>query len=185
MGIFSLFNKNSVVPRTDLVWITSAAKLKGTLDYLAKNSADLCVAWFEETHRVFNRYLIEENNIHIEIKMAESLRLYDLNNKTAVFLEHHPVYTKEAGLLSDNKPANVCFMNSLDDTIFQLFGGNIANLMRSMGLEDDQYIENSLVSTSVIKAQKKLEKNIREDFHARSGEEWMDRYRTYYQQHMR
>jgi hypothetical protein len=184
MGIFSLFNKKPIVPRTDLVWLTSAAKCKGILDYLKKNRIDLCVAWFEETQRAFNRYLNEENHMNIEIKMAESLRLYDLNNKTAVFLEHYPLYTREANLLSDNKPENVCFMNSLDDTFFQLYRGNMTKLMQSMGLEEDQYIEDGLVSKAVIQAQKRLDKKIRDDFHARSAEEWMDRFRTYYQQHM-
>ncbi len=185
MGIFNLFNKDSITPRTDLVWLTSAAKLKGTLDYLAGNRTDLCVAWFEETRQAFNRTLNDQNRMNIEIRTAESLRLYDLNNKTAVFLEHYPVYTREADLLSSNKPAQVCFMNSLDDTLFQLFRGNIVKLMGSMGLQEDECIQSTMVSNTVIKAQKKLDKIIREDFHARSAAEWMDRYRTYYQQHKR
>ena len=185
MGKFNLFNKNSLVPRTDLVWLTSAEKLRGTRDYLAKNKTDLCVAWFEETHRLFNRYLNEENHINIEIKMVETLRLYDLNNKTAVFLEHYPGYNREENLLSDNKPAHVCFMSSLDDTFFQLFRGYMDKLVRNMGLEEGQCIEHRMVSNAVIKAQKGLDKQIPNDFNARSGEEWMNRFRTYYEQHKR
>jgi len=185
MGIFDVFNKISAVPRTDLVWITSAAKQKGAVDYLTKNRPDLCVAWFEQTQRTFNRHLNEENHLNIEIKLAGSMRLYDLNNKTAVFLEHYPVYSKEANLLSEYRPAHVCFLNSLDDPLFQLFGGNIASLMRGLGLGEDEYIENDMVRNAVMKAQKKLEKKFRDDFYARSGEEWMEMFRTYHQQHLR
>jgi hypothetical protein len=49
--------------------------------------------------------------------------VFDLNKKTAVFLEHYPVYSKEANLLSEYRPDRVCFLNSLDDPILQLFGG--------------------------------------------------------------
>jgi hypothetical protein len=181
MGIFDVFNKISAVPRTDLVWITSAAKQKGALDYLTKNRPDLCLAWFEQTQRTFNRHLNEENHMNIEIKLAGSMRLFDLNKKTAVFLEHYPVYSKEANLLSEYRPDHVCFLNSLDDSIFQLFGGNVASLMRGLGLGEDEYIENDMVGNAVMKAQKKLEKKFRDDFYARSGEEWMEMYRTYHQ----
>jgi len=185
MGIFNLFNKEPAISRTDLIWINYAAKLNGTRDYLSKNKTDLCVAWFEETHRGFTRFLNEENHMNIGISMAGSLRLYDLGGKNAVFLEHYPLYKKEADLLSNYKPASVCFMNSLDDALFQIFGGNIAALMRGMGLGEEEYIENSMVTSSVIKAQKKVEKKIREDFYVRSGQEWIDRYRSYYQHHQR
>jgi hypothetical protein len=188
MGIFDLFKKNQVVPRIDFVWFSSAAKLNGTLDYLSKNRPDLCVAWFEETHRVFNRCFNEERHMNIEIKMAKYLRPHDLNNKNVVFLEHYPLYTREANLLSDNrynKPAYLCFMCSLDDTFFHLYRGSIEKIVRSLGLGEYDYIESRMVSNAVITAQKKLDKKIREDFNARSGEEWMEMYRTYYKQHRR
>ncbi len=184
MGIMDLFNRDAAIQRIDLVWLHRAAKLKGAVDYLAKNKTDLCVAWFEETQLIFNRFF-EENHINIPIRMADSLRLYDLNGKTAVFLEHYPVYSREANLLSTNKPAQVCFMNSLDDTFFRLFGGKIEKLMRAMGVGEDENIESPMISATVIRAQKKLEKKVRDDFHARSGEEWMERYRTYWQHHLR
>jgi hypothetical protein len=184
MGIFSL-SGNSAVQRTDLVWLTQAAKLKGTLDYLAKNRTDMCIAWFEETYRAYKQFVNEENQVTIEITLAESLAPYHLNDKNAVFLEHYPLYAKEANLLSEMKAANVCFMNSLDDAIFQLFGGNIAQMMRGMGLEEGQYIENKMVSSAVMRAQKKVEKNNRDVFYARSGSEWLEQYRTFSQQRRR
>ncbi len=41
------------------------------------------------------------------------------------------------------------------------------------------------ISNAVMKAQKKLEKKFRDDFYARSSEEWMEMYRTYHQQRLR
>jgi hypothetical protein len=181
MSIFSLFNQNAVVPRTDLVWINRDAKLKGTLDYLSKNRADLCVSWFEETQSRFKHWLNEENHLNIEIKMAEFLVPYHLDNKCVIFLEHNPVYSGEAKLLSEIKASQLCFLNSLDDPLFQIFGDSIAKLMRSLGIAEDQYIEHKMVSKAVINAQKKVEKNIRDIFYARSGAEWLQQYRIFYQ----
>ncbi len=185
MGIFNLFKKNTSVPRVDLVWLTSEAKLKGTLDYLKQNRTDLCVAWFVETQQAFNRHVNEENHMNIEIKMAESLRMYDLNNKSAVFLEHYPAYTREENLLATNRPSHICFMNSPEDTLFLLFEGKIRSIMQAMGVEQDQYIESDMVSSAVIKAQKKIEKRIPNDFNVRSSREWMDRFRAHYEMRLR
>lgn len=179
MGIFDLFKKTGPVPRTDLVWITAAAKLKWAPDYLTKDRPDLCIAWFEETRQAFNRRLNEDNRMNIEIQLAGSLGAFDCKGRTAFFLEHYPLYSREADLLVKCMPARVCFMNSLDDPLFQLFGGNIASLMRSLGLGEEEFVENDMVSNAVMKAQKKTEKKIRHDFHARSGREWIDAYRTY------
>ncbi len=184
MRILELFNRDAAIPRIDLVWLNRAAKLKGAVNYLAQNRTDLCVAWFEETQLIFNR-CFEENHITIPIKMADSLGLYDLNKKITVFLEHYPLYSREAHVLSKNKPQSICFMNSLDDTFFRLFGGKIEKLMRAMGIGEDENIESPMISATVIRAQKKIEKKACDDFHARSGEEWMERYRTYCQHHLR
>lgn len=181
MGIFNLFSKNDVMPRTDLVWINQNAKIKGTLDYLSKDRADLCIAWFEETHSKFKHWLNDENHLNIEIKMAESLVPYHLDNKCVFFLEHNPVYSREANLLSEIKASRICFLNSLDDPLFQIFGDSIAQLMRSLEIAEDQYIEHKMVSKAIINAQKKVEKNIRDVFYARSGADWLKQYKLFYQ----
>jgi len=180
MGIFSIFSKNSEAPRTDRVWMTSATKLKGCMDYLKENRPDLCIAWFEDTYKMFNRYLNEENNMNIEIRMAAPMHTHQLENRRVVFLEHYPLYKKEAHLLSEKNAAGICFMNALDNTIFQLFGGNIEKMMRGMGVEENDYIESGLVSKSIISAQKRLEKNVPNDFYARSGSEWLQNYSLQY-----
>ena len=50
---------------------------------------------------------------------------------------------------------------------------------------EEDFIENDMVSNAVIKAQKKVEKRIRDDFYARSGQEWIETYRTYHGQRFR
>lgn len=180
MGIFSLFSRNSQAPCTDLVWLTPEAKLRGTLKYISENKPGLCIAWFDDTRDRFYRCLNEENNMNIDIKSGSFLQPYHLENKNVVFLEHYPLYTKEAALLSGSNAASISFMNSFDDPVLKIFGSNITDIMRRLGLEEDQAVESPLVSRAIINARKRIEKKVRNDFHARSGAEWLEKYRSEY-----
>ena len=180
MSILSMFNINPAATRIDHVWLTDAAMMKGIIKHLSENKTDLCIAWFEDTREKFNRFLNTENHMNMQITMAESLTPQSLDNRIVVFLEHYPLHAKESALLSGKKAAKIFFMSSLEDVIFQLFGGNIAGMMRSMGLPEDEFIESGLVSSAITRAQKRLQKKVKNDFHARSGAEWMHWYKIQY-----
>ncbi len=177
MGFFGLFNKNAYVARVDLLWLTPAVKLKGTLAYLDSTMTDLCVAWFEETYQAFTRYLNEEHRMNMDIRIADSITQNEIRNRKVVFLEHYPLYTKETKLISGCNPASIAFMNSLEDVLFCIFGGNMENVMRSLGLGENDFVENAMISKSIIRAQRRLEKGIRNEFNARSAAEWLSWYR--------
>ena len=176
MGLSDIFIRRPAAPRADLVWITRDAMLKCTLKFISGNKTDICVAWFDDTRERMHRFLNEENSVKIEIKSASSLQPYHLERKRVLFFEHYPLYTRESRLLSGCNAAGITFMSSFDDIILRMFGGNISGLMRRLGLEEDQYIESPMVSRAIIRAQKKLEKKVRDDFYVRSGEEWMNSY---------
>jgi len=184
MGIFSFFGNKSMAPKTDIIWITDKAMLNGCIKFFPEYKADMYIAWFDDTAEKFSRFLNEENNMNISIKTTKNLQSYQLDNKKIIFLEHYPLYSKEDNLLRSSSPVNVCFINSLDDGIFQIFRSNIANLMRTLGLDENEYIENPLVSKSIVNAQKRLEKKVKDDFYARSSEEWFYNYRINFQQNV-
>ncbi len=55
-------------------------------------------------------------------------------------------------------PGSSQFFISLDDDLMRIFGGErVKNMMDKLGVEEDQPIENSLVSKSIESAQKKIE----------------------------
>lgn len=179
VGIFSLFSKNSSAPRTDIIWMTEHAMLNNCIKFISENKADKYIAWFEDTYEKFNRFFNDENNMNISITMARSLQPYHIDGKNLIFLEHYPLYSKEAFLLTGNKPGKIIFLNSLDDTIFQLFAGNIKKLITALGLGENEYMEHQLISKSIVKAQKRLDKKVKDDFYVRSGEDWLNQYRIY------
>jgi hypothetical protein len=184
MGIFDFLTGKKAAPKTDIVWINREAMYKSCAGFISEYKPDIYIAWFNDTVENFNRLLNEEKGMNIQIKTGGALQPYHLDNKKILFLEHYPLYSKEIYLLTGNRPVKICFINSLDDVIFQLFGGNIASIMRGLGLDENEYIENTLVSKSIINAQKRLEKKVSNDFHARSAEEWLNNYRIYFQQNI-
>ncbi len=175
MAFFDFF-RSSEVSRTDLVWQNMEAKRKGCLDFLKNNKFDLCIAWFEETLDLFKHFLNEENGLNIEIVLGKSLFPYSLEKKTVLFLEHYPLFSKEQNILSSKSIQRVCFMNSLDDAVLKIFGGNISQMMKTMGMSENECLEHKLISKSIIRAQKKLEKIVHRDYPSKSGDEWMNHY---------
>lgn len=179
MGLFSLLRGGGSVPRTDIVWQTGESKLRGFIDHLSKNRADLYIAWFEDTREMFAGSLPAGTTI----TMAKSLQPYMLDSKHVVFLEHYPLYSRESVLLNGSRPLSVVFMNSLEDALFRLFAGNIAAVMKKLGMDENEQLESSLITGAIKNTQKRIDKKVRDDFYVRSGNEWVERYRTEYGKH--
>ena len=177
MGIFNLF-KSSSAPRNDMVWQTHEAKLEGCLKMLTAKPVDICLAWFEDTRDKFDRFLNTEHQRDIKIVMAKSLFNDYLDNKSVLFLEHYPLYSKEANLLAGKNVHEVWFLSSLGDPIFKLFGDNLLSLMQKLGMGENECIEHNMVSKSILNAQKKLEKEVWSDFSATSGDDWLRQFRS-------
>lgn len=178
MGLFDIFKNNQLSPRSDLTWQTQEAKSKGCIDFLKKNKVDVCVAWFENTRDQFNRLINTQNNLNIQIALASTLFPFSLENKIVLFLEHYPLYSKEENLLGKSKATKIWFFNSLEDPIMRVFSGNISKLMSSLGMDKDECLEHKLISKSIAGAQKRMEKKVLIDFHAKSGEDWIKQFQT-------
>ena len=99
MGILDFFSVKSAFPRTDIVWINRDAMYKNCAGFISEYRPDICIAWFTDAAERFNRLLNNEKKMNIQIKTAETLQTYHLDNKTVLFLEHYPLYSREDQLL--------------------------------------------------------------------------------------
>jgi len=178
MGLFNVFKGNKTFPRTDFTWQTKQAKLQGCADFLSKNKVDLCVAWFEDTYNMYQSVINKGMQRNTKIELAKTLFPYSLDNKVVLFLEHYPLYSKEDNLIGKAKPTKVYFVNSLDDSLLMLFSGNIGEMMKKMGMKDDECLEHKMISSSIVKAQKKVEKEVWSDYSAKSGDDWIRQFRA-------
>ncbi len=100
-------------------------------------------------------------------------------NPIFLFAEHHPHFDYELSIvteiegLCEGNNSSIGFFASLDEPLFQQFGSQkIIELMKSLGIKENEAISHSIVTTSVVNAQKKIAKKVNDPSEAKSQEEW-------------
>ncbi|NVO03951.1 MAG: hypothetical protein HXX09_14740 [Bacteroidetes bacterium] len=173
MGLFNFFNKKTdTIQVRDLVWISHSAKLKGCINLLKEFPEAIIVSWFPETQKIFSNYF-SENGIQKEVKLTRTFSLAFKGQMPIIFLEHYPLKSKEVELMRNWDIEKVIILSSLDEPFFENFGSErIIGLMKTMGMKDDEFIENTMISSAIENAQNKIEKKIAFDNAANSSKEW-------------
>lgn len=97
-----------------------------------------------------------------------------------LFSSHYPLPAPEQKIirkLNALLPNSITtFYSSLDEPIFDLFGGdNLTSLLEKLGMKEDEAIEHSMVSRSMERARQKLETMVKHETVAHSQEEWFRR----------
>lgn len=174
MGIFNLLKSKNTFPQAkDMVWKSKQGKFNGCLELLQQHSDAIFTCWFKETLLDFNQFLSSNNKSPLELKLAGSLFPSTNMIRTIIFLEHYPLRAAEDNFLNSFNPTEVFFLNSLDEPLFQNFGGErIIGLMDTLGLNEEDFIEHSMISKSIRRAQDKIQKKIRIEYSANSAGEW-------------
>lgn len=169
-GLFSKKKKSLIVH--DKIWISEKAKFDACLKLSKSEPNSLFVAWFEETKSHLQKYF-QENNGNAEIYLADRLGLMQ-QDKNLIFVEHHPFQPEEHRLAAHLGKAEITVFSSLDEPLFKLFGGEkMMDMMRTMGVKEDEMIENQMIGNSIIKVQEKIATQSNINVSARSQEEWL------------
>jgi hypothetical protein len=97
-----------------------------------------------------------------------------------LFLGHYPLPTKDNKLIEEVKKlspeAQLTFYSSLDEPIFNLFGGeNLVGLLEKLGMNQDEVIEQGMVRKSMERAREKLQTIVKHEIAADSQEEWFEK----------
>jgi hypothetical protein len=99
---------------------------------------------------------------------------------TILFMEHHPSLATEQAVLAaieelfPDGSATVGFYAGLDDPLMQRFGSEkIIDLMKKMGMKDNEAISHSMVTASIRRAQEKISAKVTAETKCNSAEEWM------------
>lgn len=174
--MFGLFRKKEKAhPVTDLVWMSDKAKKQGLFNLLEKTPDAVLYAWFDETAKDFENFL-KSRGIRIKVNLQRKLFGNIAAGKTVILLEHYPLYKAEQEFLSSLQASGIIILSSIDEPLLKQFGGDrISFLMRAMGSREDEVISHNMVTLSLQKAQKKLEKKIQYDQAAGSMSEWFQR----------
>lgn len=152
----------------DKVWISSDAKWKACLAMITANSNCTLVTWFPHTYEL----LIEKVGNKNQVIRAEQSIEKGIDTML-VFVEHYPLPTPEHKLFEQLKQNEIPIVSSLDEPLFMHFGGErTIELMKKLGLQEDEPVGHAMISSSIRNAQKKLEKLVVVEQKANSAEEW-------------
>ena len=171
--MFGLFKKKDASSTINKVWVSKEQKWNGCLDILKKSPATIFVVWFDETYTELNHFL-EQHQHPSKVVMYRQVTQAHASNY--IFAEHYPLLTKEQEVFEKLDTEKITVLSSLDEPLFKHFGSDkIIDMITKFGMNNGEAIEHALITSSIIKAQEKLVKQVLIDNTARSQKEWMEK----------
>lgn len=165
----------------DKAYITSAAKLNACAELARKEPDHVFICWFNQTAIVFKEYFRQQGLDENLVTETHHLHSSKLQNKTPVFVEHYPLHEKELELIKDWAAKKIVVYSAMDEPLFKHFGsGKLLPVMKMLGMKEDEVIEHSMVSKSIIKGQEKIAAQISLEQSANSQAEWMEKNIKYF-----
>lgn len=174
--MFGLFKKKSGgITVTDKVVIELTAKYKQLLNTWQADKTQVFVCWFEESLDEATAYMQAAGAPDFPLMLAREFRNARIAGKPVIFTEHYPLRSKEEELWQAAGLQQVTVYAALREPLFSRFGGDkIIQVMLQLGMKEDELIEHSMISSSIKKAQEKIEKQITTENTARSQESWIN-----------
>lgn len=130
------------------------------------------IAWFEDTRaELIGALQLSPDNS--TVLMAENVGIHQIQSRIVAFAEHHPLRSKEEQVFKRLMLTEVNVLSSLDEPFFAQFGGGrIVEVIRKLGMNEDEIIEHSFVNKAIKNAQEKIGKKVVVEKAANSQEEW-------------
>ena len=187
--MFGLFkSKKKEIITKDFIYKNEAVKYKSMLQHLKDQEKSVLIYYFEDTKNAIQEvlntapinYSTDVNSFVTKVWLINAntlLNKSDIGNRTVFFAEHHPSFSREneikQHLLEIEGIKEVIFYTSFEDKLLQLFGSErILQLMEKMGFKDDEVIEHSMVSSSIQRAQKKIDEQVQFPSNTRNSKDW-------------
>jgi len=189
----------------DRVWMTKQKKydhlVQDALKMLEEGKIVLISWYFTDTGTCINSCLKErhagftelddvrpdvENKINLV--QADSFRTQYFRDRLSLgthevvilFAEHYPLFKTENDLLQSldslGKHVSYFFYMSFDEPVLTRFGAaKIVELMRNLGVGDDEMISSPLITRAIVNVQKKIESKVKFELSGFSLEDWFDK----------
>jgi len=160
----------------DRAYMTTEAKMKACAELAKENESIIFIAWFTDTAKQFKDHFTANGLNENRVTEARYLTASQLLSYTPVFTEHYPMHSKEENFVANWKIKNIMVYSAMDEPLFKHFGSEkLIPLMKMMGMKENEVIEHSMVSKSIINGQKKIEEQVSVEQSAASQAEWMQR----------
>jgi len=175
-AMFSFGKKKESIKITDVVFMHASAKWHACLLALQSNTDTVFIVWFEETQQQLQAYFKEQNVTTAEVILYRQAAAHYINNRQLIFAEHYPLHEKETSLYISLALETIKVFSSLDEALFQYFGGEkIIELMKKMGLQENEPVQHAMISMALKNAQEKIAKKVLIEQSAQSQAGWFKR----------
>ncbi len=178
--LFNLFGKKEDAHTesifSDKTFMTTAAKINACIVLAKEQPATIFICWFNATLKKFRAAFLQQGIDELKIIDAKQVHSAMLKDKTPVFTEHYPLHAKEMALVQHWPSEKIVVYSAMDEPLFKQLGSEkMIPLMKLLGMKEDEVIEHSLVTKSIIKGQAKIALAVTLEQPANSQEEWLER----------
>lgn len=169
-----LFGKNNEKGKVnDVVYVSTNAKWKACLNAVTKDTTIIFIAWFPETLQQLEAYYNQHSSIKPTTLLYRNANSFNTKDKHIIFIEHYPLLQKENELCTSLGLKEVHVYSSLDEPFFMHFGGEkMIELLSKLGMNEDEPLENALITKALHNAQEKIAAKVLLEQSALSQAEW-------------
>lgn len=178
--LFNLFGKKEddvpVSIFTDKTYMSTVAKINACVALAKEQPATIFICWFNETLKKFRAAFLKQGLDEMKVIDAKQVHSAMLKDKVPVFTEHYPLHSKEITLVEHWPVTKIIVYSAMDEPLFKHLGSEkMIPMMKLLGMKEDEVIEHSLVTKSIIKGQAKIAAHVTLEQSAQSQEEWLER----------
>jgi hypothetical protein len=175
--MFGLFKKKeATIQVKDKVWMTGEAKLQALINEWKKNPDIVFIFWFDESLRQIESFFTGQSLAPIVLLTARETNTSHLSGKKIILVEHYPLSQKENEFFQKLKLQEAEVWSALDEPLFKHFGSEkIIQMMKQLGMKEDEAIEHPMISKAIHNAQEKISKKIIIDQASHSQNDWLQK----------
>ena len=174
--MFNLFKKKeATIKIIDKIWMAEAVKFQSLVEEWKKDNTIIYIFWFDETLRNAESFFAKEITEPAPLLSAREATIAYLKGKNIIFAEHYPLQQKEKELYQKLNLEKVNVWSALDEPLFQIFGSEkIIQLMKQLGMKENESVQHTMLSKSIQNAQDKIEKKVQVEHTAHSQKDWFE-----------
>ncbi len=173
--MFNFFKKNkpSVAVR-DFCFISEEYKLKALTDLALQEPQTIFLCWFSNTQKLLASHFEMKNLGAERVLLLQGSNYLKIGHRKLIMTEHHPNLQVEEDFYAQMNLSTVDYYNSLSEPIFKKAGSErIIDIMKKMGVRDDEAIQHTMISKSIRNVQEKMASSLDGFINASSQEEWI------------
>ena len=176
--LFNLFGKKDEAADdhifTDKAYVSTNAKMNACAALARADAGAVFICWFPQTAQKFKDFFRQQGLDENRVWETQHVHTSKLADKNPVFVEHYPLHGKEIKLIKNWDKEKITVFSALDEPLFKHFGSDrVIPMVKMLGIKEDEAIEHSLVSKSIIKGQEKIAAMVDTEQLANSQAEWM------------